>query len=793
MQNRHISLYKEALEKFKLKKFDEAYELCKNAVELQPSFAEAYHLSAVMLMQSGKYSEAVPFYKKALSLNPLNSKFLNNSVKNYLYLMNLEDAEKQIDSAIQLFPNDAETWFNRAKFFTLKNETKKAIENYRKSIKLNPLHLAALNNLSNLCFKEGEIDEAEELNAKVLHINPVQQEALLNSANILKHHHQFEDALKLYKSTYEINKLFIKSAFAYAELLLYLNMSVKSQNFLRSEIKYLGNEAKTFLLLGKTCFHQKDYLKAIEYLQKALKLKPENIDAIFHLGLCAHSVSDIKTAIRLYKKAVETEPENAEFHLALARAFFESKDYDASKMHYLKSLEINPRNKLTVLNYIKLKAAICDWTTRDEDRAFYISLIDNATDLNDSTYIPILDINYFNIHPEYHLKAAKVNSSQYLKRITAYSGKYQFEFDKKKSGKIKIGYLSPDFRNHPVGKLIHNLFQYHNREQYEIYAYSLVTAKNDDFYRSKIAAQVDYFKDISKMPYFEAAQLIYNDKIDILIDLAGYTTHSVAEIVAMKPAPIQIQFLGFPDTMGLEQVDYIMVDQYLFKNEDNKYYTEQALFIPHAFIGSPLHVSERIFTKSEFGIPENSFVFCSFCSTYKFEPEIFTLWMKILEQVPDSVLWLSGNSSSEYQTNILRFVKNYGIDEKRIFFANQIPDDEYLARYALCDLFLDTLYYSAGSTAIASIYMNVPVLTICGETNASRMGASICYAAGLDEFVTTGYEEYISKALYFSNNKNGLAQIKRHLMSNKHNLPLFNTERFVFEIENIFETLTKKI
>lgn len=347
-----------------------------------------------------------------------------------------------------------------------------------------------------------------------------------------------------------------------------------------------------------------------------------------------------------------------------------------------------------------------------------------------------------------------------------------------------MAYISPDFRSHPIGQVVYHLFQYHNRDEFEVYAYALLHDQNgDDLFRDKIKADVDYFIDIQKMSFEDAAKQINNDEIDILIDLAGYTTYSKAQILALKPAPIQILFMGQPDSSGADFIDYYIADKILIPEENQKYYTEKILYLPTGYFGSPLKVSDKKYTKSDFDIPEDAFVFCCFCNSYKYEPVLFTAWMEILKQSSNGVLWLNYADNQTYKNNILKFAQKHGVDSSRLFFAERLEHEDYMARYQICDLFLDTLHYSAGSTAISALMVNVPVLTTTGTSNAENMGASICSAANLTETICSNVNEYVMKAVELSRDSFQLNLLKSKLIEQKAKSPLFDVKQFVCDLE----------
>ena len=351
---------------------------------------------------------------------------------------------------------------------------------------------------------------------------------------------------------------------------------------------------------------------------------------------------------------------------------------------------------------------------------------------------------------------------------------------------MRIGYISPDFRNHPVGKLIFQMFAHHDHSRYEIYAYSTVDIRDD--ITETIIDGCDFFTDISSLSTEAAAQRIYEDQIHILIDLAGYTNHNRVEVLALQPAPIQIQWLGYPNTMGAEFIQYILADRWLIPPEIATYYTEEVIYLPQAFIASPLPISDKPITRQDFGLSKNAFVFCCFNSHYKIDPQVFEVWMDILQEVPHSVLWLWEGHGKD---NLIQEANKRSIDSKRLVFATSLPHEEYLARYALADLYLDTFIYNAGSTACAALWGGVPLLTLAGNTNAARMGASIAAAAGLETTICHSIDEYKEKAIYFAKHPQELHKLSQQL-KDRTTLPLFQVENFVRQLESALEQIWSK-
>ena len=355
--------------------------------------------------------------------------------------------------------------------------------------------------------------------------------------------------------------------------------------------------------------------------------------------------------------------------------------------------------------------------------------------------------------------------------------------------KLRIGYLSADFRLHPLAFLVTELIELHDRRQFEIYAYSYAPDDKTSE-RKRLEQAFDHFVDIRALPHTEAAKRINADQIDILVDLTGYTQTSRTGIAVLRPAPIQVNWLGFPGTMGgfagTPLFDYLLGDAFITPMQDAAHYSEKLALLPDCYQPNDRkRPVGRVPDRGECNLPEGSFVFCCFNQSFKITPQVYEIWINILKKVPGSVLWLL-ESNRWAKENLCREAEQRGVDANRLIFAQRVPIVEHLARHALADLFLDTLPYNAHTTASDALWMALPVLTCVGETFASRVAGSLLKAANLPELITNSLAEYEARALQLANHPEELAMLRQRLAQNKQHLPLFNTPRFVAHLEQAY-------
>jgi predicted O-linked N-acetylglucosamine transferase (SPINDLY family) len=352
------------------------------------------------------------------------------------------------------------------------------------------------------------------------------------------------------------------------------------------------------------------------------------------------------------------------------------------------------------------------------------------------------------------------------------------------SERVRLGYLSADFRQHPTAFVIAGLIERHDRRDFEVVGYSYGPTTEDKM-RARLSAGFDHFVDICKMPHRQAAELIRADAVDILIDLTGFTRYCRPAILAYRPAPIQVNYLGYGGTMGADFIDYIIVDPFVVPPDQQPFFNERLVHLPNWYLcNDDTHeIAERTPARTECDLPEQDFVFCCYLS-YKLTPGFFDVWMRLLNAVPGSVLWLvAANSNSLVRDNLRREAVVRGVASERLVFATPAARPEYLARLALADLFLDTLPYNAGATASDALGAGLPVLTCSGSTFVGRMAGSLLTAAGLPELITDSLDAYERLALRLATEPGLLAALRRKLARNRSTAPLFDIGRFTRDLE----------
>jgi predicted O-linked N-acetylglucosamine transferase (SPINDLY family) len=361
-----------------------------------------------------------------------------------------------------------------------------------------------------------------------------------------------------------------------------------------------------------------------------------------------------------------------------------------------------------------------------------------------------------------------------------------------RSGKVRIGYFSADFRIHPVSMLIAELFEMHDRSRFEITAFAFGPEANDAM-RTRLEKAFDSFIDVRAQSDAEVALLARKLGIDIAVDLGGFTEHSRPKIFARRAAPIQINFLGYPGTTGAAYMDYIVGDRIVIPAGSRDHYSEKVVYLPNSYQvnDSTRQIADQIFTRTELQLPESGFVFCCFNNNFKIRADTFDSWMRILGQVEKCVLWLLEDNPVS-PANLRKEAATRGIDPNRLVFAKRVPPPQHLARQRAADLFLDTTPYNAHTTASDALWAGLPVVTLIGESFAGRVASSLLSALNLSELITSTREEYEALAVRLATNPGMLRKIRKKLEGNRLSAPLFDTPLFAKHLEKAYMNIFKR-
>ncbi len=574
------------------------------------------------------------------------------------------------------------------------------------------------------------------------------------------------------------------------------------------------NHFDSLHLSGVIAIQTNQHESGLRLINRAIKINPNVASAHSHRGNALSRLNRLDEALGSYAKALEIEPNSTEVYANRANLLMMMGRMDEALADYDQALKINPdfaevhNNRGNLLKslmrleealssyenainlqsgqdflfgtYIHTKMLLCDWASLPE----LLGSLKNKIEAGERATLPFPLLGLSD-EPALQRDAAEI----YAKSI-CHEGRCIKTFKKRKAGRrIHVGYYSADFHDHATMYLMAELFENHDSDKFEFTGFSYGPKKNDGM-RKRISKSLGRFVDVREKNDREIAQLSRKLAVDIAVDLKGYTENTRPGIFAEGCAPIQVNYLGYPGTMGADFIDYIIADKLVIPPENQSEFKEKVIYLPNSYQvnDSKRTIAERNFTRQELGLPESGFVFCCFNNNYKILPETFDTWVRILKAVDGSVLWLlKGNTTAV--GNLRREAEARGLPGSRLVFADRMPLEEHLARHKVAGLFLDTLPYNAHTTASDALWAGLPVLTCMGRSFAGRVAASLLVAIGLHEMVTTSRAQYEAKAIELASNPAILSELKSRLERNKVSSPLFNSDLFARHIEGAFEAI----
>lgn len=437
-----------------------------------------------------------------------------------------------------------------------------------------------------------------------------------------------------------------------------------------------------------------------------------------------------------------------------------------------------------MMKYYKRSRNICEWDRLDEWRG---KIRDSLSNGETSKISPFYLLSLTGFTATEQRQCADVWMSGRLEASAKERAELNFVFERAPKTKIRLGYLSADFQEHATAYLIAETLEAHDRDRFELYAYSY-GADDGGTMRRRMEQCFDRFIDLGELSISDCAKAIYADSIDILVDLKGYTRDSRTEILTYRPAPVQVNYLGYPGTMGGDFCDYIITDNYITPPDSAGDYSEALACLPDSYQPHGCEVAVgKPSSRAKEGLPLEGFVFCCFNQAYKIMPEMFDLWCRLLYNTPGSVLWLMKNSQAKGQLRNEAFQR--GVSPERLIFADEVSQPEHLARLSLADLVLDTAPYNAHTTASDALWVGVPLVTCAGDTFASRVAGSLLRAVDLEELIAEDMDAYYTLALELTGDPQRLAKTRRKLEQNRLSVPLFDSTAYTAHLEALYQTM----
>jgi protein O-GlcNAc transferase len=715
---------------------------------LQPAANELLK-SALSAHRSGRIVEAEALYTNVLSIYPDHC-----DAKHYLGILRAqqgrnEEALTLIGAALDQSPSSGHYHLNYSNVLFALGRHAEAMAGYDKALSISPTSADARNNRGNLLLELKRYQEALQDYDKALLLKSQDAITLNNRATALIALRRPEAALIDIGKALELRPDFVEA------------------------LNNRGNALKDL----------RRYELALSSYDRAIELRPNYFKALSNRGLVYFELARFEDALASMDVALAIAPNYAEALNGRGNALLFLGRNEEAILSYEKAISIRPDHPWAKNGLADAVLKACDWP-RAQKLAYEMErhIVESKSVINPFTLLG------YGADPALQLRCAKAFLDNRIPALpSAFPQRPSLRHNRTR---IRVAYLSADFRTHPVASLIAGLFELHNREQFEIFGISFGQDDGSPI-RSRIVAAMDRFYDIRLKSDLEAAKLLSDLEIDIAVDLTGYTLDARPGILCHRPAPIQVSYLGFPATTAATFIDYIIADETVLPFHEQQFYTEQIIHLPNCYMvtDSKRKIASTIVSRREAGLPERGFVFCCFNNSYKITEPIFGVWMRLLEAIENSVLWLS-QATAAVTERLRSQARAHGIDDRRLVFAAKIASaEDHLARLRLADLFLDTLPFNAHATAVDALWVGLPLLTCLGNSFCGRVAASLLQEVGLSDLVASNLKSYEVKALRLATDPSLLECYRAILKRNRDAYPLFDTDLFRRNLEKAYRSM----
>ena len=789
--------------------------ILQRVVKAFPSTYPALQILGLIKAKQENYLEAISYFKKALRINSTDPALLYNLAQALI------SADQEAEAAIilvkhtKIAPNHPGAWFSLGRCLNWLGKNTEALEALDRAIELDPSNSQTLMAKGLALRSAGRFEDAVEVLSTALKGEPGNFAAWLELGHIHSELHRYEEALLANEHAIAILPNDAKAWYNQGVILVglrrleeallanehalsaspdYANAWYNRGAILLALKRYdeavIANERAIAIVptysdawLNKGCALRelKCYSEALLATDQALQLSKENLKAWLNLGAIFMNLKDYEKAFEVIEKGLEIDPSNTDLWFNKALVLGDLARYPEAIDAYGRAKLLGADNDYLIGNLIHIKMLIADRAHIDN----HLSYLQENLNKRQNVVAPFPFLSLVD-DPQLQLEAAQlyVDKNVEIQCTKEVCQTYSHK-------KIRIGYFSSDLREHPVGRLIGEVVELHDKSSYETYAFSLLPAKEGDAVRARLVESFDHFISCDGQSDEAIAFKARECEIDIAIDLNGHTQDMRVRIFALGVAPIQINYLGYPGTMGAAFMDYIIADKTIIPSDSHQFYTEKVAYLPNSYLmyDSLNKVPAQIPTRAAIGIPDDVFVFCGFNNGYKISKGVVKSWIKILLSVENSILWLTGENT-EFKKNILMEFSNLGVSSERIIFAPRVERiEDHLARLKQADLFLDAWPYNAHSTGMDVLNAGVPILTKAGKSFAARVGASLLTSLNLPELIAHSTDEYEAKAIQLANNPALLKEIKAKVQDQNARSKLFDTKQFTLGLESLYKQM----
>ncbi len=755
---------------------------------------DALHLLGLVHHQRGDHRRALSLITKAIGTGRVSASYHNSVGETHRALGDSAAAMAAYREAIRIDESFGDAWNNMGVVLRSLGDRRGALSHFQRAVTLNPKHVHALNNLGVVQIELGKHGQAADTLRRVVEIDPSCVEAHANLGNALRHLGHLEAAETAYRAAIRRGPNSARARNNLGVVLQQLGRLSEAEAAFRLALSLRPTDTSAHNNLGAACFVQGRVQESIAHYQSAINYDPDYADAHENLAAAYLAQSRVNSAIASARRALEAHPHSGKALNVLGNALLQKRDLAAAMEAFEHALVTDDGADEAFWCLVSYMPAIADWagharyTRLLEERLTNLQKTDNARRFGH--IVPLsFSLPYFSDDTALLGRVLRMAARHIEDRARHVAPNIVFS-SQPRGGQLRVGYVSPDFGDHPIGHVTRPIFGLHDRRRFHITCYGLLDRSGESApYHKDIAAAADRFIDLSGHTLVDAARAIHADQIDILIDLTGNMRYGQPTIFAMRPAPIQVYWLGHGGGLGARYIDYVIADPIVVPDTMRADYVEAVARLPDSFSSADQPpIADQPLSRSDFNLPNEAVVFCAFNNSLKLEPDTFMAWMKILAATPNSVLWLSASDNDVLKQSLRCHAANARIDPGRLVFASRLEDKTlHLARHRLADLFLDSFKFNASTTALDALWAGLPVLTLAGNGFHSRIGASYLRALRMDDMICTTPDEFVRRANVLATNPGQRQMLKSRLESRRKTAPLFQADRFVRHLEWAFE------
>jgi protein O-GlcNAc transferase len=758
----------------------DAERFYRDALRESPHDFDTLHFFGVLKLQQGGAGDALPLLQKAIEVRPNSLDVLSNLSVALLALNRPAEALANFDKILSVAAQDASALFGRGTVLAQLGRPDEALLSIDRALSIQPNHVPALFNRGTILAGQGRYPGALAAYDQVIGLAPTHVDALNNRGNVLAQLERYSEAVASFDRVLaikpdHITALANRSA-ALRQLHRYDEALASSDRALALDPKNidgLNNRGNILLGLNRAT-------DAIACYERILSIQDDNAEALVNSAFAFYALGQYAEAQRYADNAIAVDPDYANAFFIRGDALAKLDRHDEAAQSYERGLALDPDHRYAFGMSVGSCLAACNWERVEALLPVIEEKIATAKGI-----IPPFTLLSLPISTARQLECARHFVRRQMPQVAPIG-----PLTRKRGDKIKVAYLSADFRPHPVGHGIVGVLEQHDRARFEVHGVSHGADDGSEI-RARIKTAVDHFHDIQGRSDREVAAMLNELAVDIVVDLSGHTEGSRTAMLAYRPAPIQVNYFGYPGTTGAEFIDYVLADRVILPFDQQQFFSEKIVHLPDSYQAndSKRQVAPIAPTRADIGLPEDAFVFTCFNNAYKLSRPVVGTWIRLLKDCPNSLLWLYYINDSA-QANLQQELISNGVDPSRVILAPFVDQPDHLARLRLADLFLDTLPYNAHTTASDALWAGVPVLTCLGSTFAGRVAGSLLQAVGLPELITNSLEEYETLAQKLASDPALLGSLRERLSQNRLSHPLFDTARLTRHIEAAYATMT---